>query len=1272
MVAQALENLDAEGRNGLLSLTATDRDEDDSVSEVSNSGVQNIRKELDEYKKLLDEAQMQHFELSKQSRLLIAEKDAEIAYLKQQSPDSANSVGVSSTEGSLESNLLFQKLLSEKKVLETSLTETEEQLRAILHEKNELNVVKKNYKELQERFESVKNDLVSLKGEVEVKERQKNETIDSLVSEYSRLAAETELQQQKSSERILQILRENEVLVTKMHALEHSIAELADRSVASSSSQNPLSTPTASSAPSPSFSALSPPSSPLKGLKLSDQNSSEQQQQLETLNQNQKELRAKIVNLEFDLREKEKLIKQQEEQLQQRVQVSGNKANGEEETRVIASLQNELKQVRSEVLSLQSEKEINLDKLKSLQKEKEELQRDLELANQRVLDSSDSLTRLAEEESLKSRHANTEKETEKQQLLSQIHQLESSLVDSQRKCDEFSQRIQAMEATKEEEMQKQKEMLEKSRQENIDLQRRLNELIEEVERQKVEVKELVDCKEQLQRELSEKDKSISAGKASVDETVAHHQSELASLRSKYESELQELKELNSRNVSDQITIYQQKIEELAAQNRSLEESKKALLEQTNSDFEKRLAQQSESSSQEKEILLKQHTVELESLKSKKEEEINSLRASLSSQIDELNQKIEALQLLQVQLSEEHQKDLAEKLHTQSQELSAQHEAKLSAAMDSAKKRFEEEKTNELTAQRSQLVERHQTEKEELTKNHQQDLESKLAQQKESYEQEKRTEIERLSTAKDEEKKNALSDLASSLQQEKDLALKTLADQSERDQADLQLRLEQSFNSQIQALETQHQAIVASLRDEITSLRSELASIESNHRAIVEQTIQAKEKEKQEAIDRALAQLRAEMQQMISQANAERDEHLANYTKERKLRKKIHNKLLELQGNIRVICRVRPILEVERRSGEDVDVTEIPNDEELLVQRDAQTKTKFEYDRVFGQGSTQEEVFEAVQPLCVSVLDGYNVCIFAYGQTGSGKTYTMEGYGNNKGVSPRAINELFQQIESTKETSSYTLSLSMLEIYNESIRDLLDSSHAREKEKLDIRQTPEGNQVIGLTEIVITSPEQVKDLMKLGQANRAVGSHDMNEHSSRSHSILTVTCRGINKLDNSTTFGKLHLIDLAGSERVSKTDATGDRLKEAQNINKSLSCLGDVISALGNKKATHVPYRNSKLTFLLQDSLGGNSKVLTFVNISPAIYNLGETICSLNFASRCRSTELGQAKRQTGTASSGGGGDNESVSSMSSSTKSLKKPLTSSASMASLASPAFRK
>lgn len=288
---------------------------------------------------------------------------------------------------------------------------------------------------------------------------------------------------------------------------------------------------------------------------------------------------------------------------------------------------------------------------------------------------------------------------------------------------------------------------------------------------------------------------------------------------------------------------------------------------------------------------------------------------------------------------------------------------------------------------------------------------------------------------------------------------------------------------------------------------------------------------------------------------------------------------------------------------------------------------------------------------------------------------MEGCDGNRGVAPRAVTELFNNVSQLTESGNYEYSVkfSMLEIYNETIRDLLDSSNAKDKDKLDVRQTAEGvNIVQGLIEEDVDGAVRVAELMAIGQSNRAVGSHDMNEHSSRSHSILTLTCRGKNIRDGSTTFGKLHLIDLAGSERLSKTDATGDRLKEAQNINRSLSALGDVINALGNKKATHIPYRNSKLTFLLQDSLGGNSKVLMFVNISPAVYNLSETLCSLNFASRCRSVELGQAKRQTddasvvkrksilpesGTSGVNGGGVGALSSSTAGSTSNDKAPIT---------------
>ena len=449
----------------------------------------------------------------------------------------------------------------------------------------------------------------------------------------------------------------------------------------------------------------------------------------------------------------------------------------------------------------------------------------------------------------------------------------------------------------------------------------------------------------------------------------------------------------------------------------------------------------------------------------------------------------------------------------------------------------------------------------------------------------------------------------------------------------------------EVLET-HQKEVALLKAARDAVQLELDNVEETNRLKTEAAIAEFRIESDEKLVQAVAAIRNEMQSQVDVAEAAREEYLQLYTKESKARKAIHNKLMEIQGNIRVVCRVRPILDVERKQakGADVDATEILSEEDIIVHRDASTKNRFEFDRVFPPGGTQSEVFASVQPLIVSVLDGYNVCIFAYGQTGSGKTFTMEGYGDDpesKGVSPRAIDDLFSFIRDSVDNWTYTVSFSMLEIYNETIRDLLvepvtTSGKAVEVVKLDIRQTSTGNVVAGLTEVEVAQSSEVLDLMNRGQKNRAVGAHDMNEHSSRSHSILTLTVRGVNNKDGSTTCGKLHLIDLAGSERVGKTDATGDRLKEAQNINRSLSALGDVINSLGSKKSSHVPYRNSKLTFLLQDSLGGNSKVLMFVNISPAVYNVNESICSLNFAFRCRNVELGQAKKQVGNGSSSGG------------------------------------
>ncbi|KAL9654606.1 hypothetical protein ABK040_006668 [Willaertia magna] len=345
-----------------------------------------------------------------------------------------------------------------------------------------------------------------------------------------------------------------------------------------------------------------------------------------------------------------------------------------------------------------------------------------------------------------------------------------------------------------------------------------------------------------------------------------------------------------------------------------------------------------------------------------------------------------------------------------------------------------------------------------------------------------------------------------------------------------------------------------------------------------------------------------------------------YKKELKERRKLYNELQDLKGNIRVNLRVRPLLNEETEACVECfsETKEVK-----LIDKENRKIYKFEFDNVFGIDSTQEEVFEDVKPLATSILDGYNVCIFAYGQTGSGKTFTMEGPMNNRGVNYRTLDELFEMIKERKLEYSYTVEVAVMEIYNENLHDLL----TKEKTKLDILMSNKVS-IPNLSKRTVNSSEDVRKVLSSGYENRAVGNNNVNVHSSRSHCIVSVFVEGINHISQQKIFGKLHLIDLAGSERLKKTSAEGDRLKEAQNINKSLSALGDVISSLASKKKGHIPYRNSKLTSLLQDSLGGNSKTLMFVNVSPSNDSCSETFCSLGFAQRARKVELGKAEKNT--------------------------------------------
>ncbi|ONI04737.1 hypothetical protein PRUPE_6G337000 [Prunus persica] len=300
--------------------------------------------------------------------------------------------------------------------------------------------------------------------------------------------------------------------------------------------------------------------------------------------------------------------------------------------------------------------------------------------------------------------------------------------------------------------------------------------------------------------------------------------------------------------------------------------------------------------------------------------------------------------------------------------------------------------------------------------------------------------------------------------------------------------------------------------------------------------------------------------------------------------------------------------------------------EKIVVKSAGTRKGFDFDKVFPQETSQEDVFAEVKPILRSALDGHNVCIFAHGQTGTGKTFTMDGTSEQPGIIPRALKELFCQ--ASLDSSSYiTFSMSMLEVYMGSLRDLLSPKPACRPHEavtrcnLNIQTDPKGLvEIEGLTEVQIVDFAKARWWYNRGRRVRSTSWTNVNEASSRSHCLTRITMfRHGDASEAKREVGKLWMVDLGGSERLLKTGATGLTLDEGRAINLSLSALGDVIAALRRKRG-HVPYRNSKLTQILKDSLGAGSKVLMLVHVSPCEEDVGETICSLSFAKRARAAE----------------------------------------------------
>ncbi|KAH1135963.1 hypothetical protein GYH30_013582 [Glycine max] len=345
--------------------------------------------------------------------------------------------------------------------------------------------------------------------------------------------------------------------------------------------------------------------------------------------------------------------------------------------------------------------------------------------------------------------------------------------------------------------------------------------------------------------------------------------------------------------------------------------------------------------------------------------------------------------------------------------------------------------------------------------------------------------------------------------------------------------------------------------------------------------------------------------------------------------KMFNEIQELKGNIRVYCRIRPFLSGKK---EKQSIVKLIGENDLVVANPSKegkdALRSFKFNKVFGSATTQAEVYSDIQSFIRSVLDGYNVCIFAYGQTGSGKTYTMTGpngaTSETIGVNYRALNDLFKIATSRESLMDYEIGVQMVEIYNEQVRDLLITDGSPKRLGILTRPQPKGLAVPDASLFPVKSPSDVIKLMDIGLKNRAIGATAMNERSSRSHSVVSIHIRGKDLKTGSTMVGNLHLVDLAGSERVDRSEVTGDRLKEAQHINRSLSALGDVIFAL-SQKSPHVPYRNSKLTQLLQTSLGDQAKTLMFVQINSDVSSYSETLSTLKFAERVSGVELGAAR-----------------------------------------------
>ncbi|KAJ6049147.1 hypothetical protein N7444_005863 [Penicillium canescens] len=526
-----------------------------------------------------------------------------------------------------------------------------------------------------------------------------------------------------------------------------------------------------------------------------------------------------------------------------------------------------------------------------------------------------------------------------------------------------------------------------------------------------------------------------------------------------------------------------------------------------------------------------------------------------------------------------------------------------------------------------------------------DLDRRQRIEMESIQQDNKKEMEAINSRHQEEVRELKRQFDREIEDEKAArvrALGQLTSQSALDTQKSQIELERkdrelnTLNIELQELKedlARERKSVQDLKQNLDIASSNSVTLESSIRALKAhiEFLEGGREEQSKAFERS--------NQQMMDALAETDAIREKLRREETLRRKLHNQVQELKGNIRVFCRVRPSLKSEPASqltlmqypDEADDAKEInilgPEEKTSLGMVSRKNNT-FSFDRVFNPTTQNAEVFDEISQLVQSALDGYNVCIFCYGQTGSGKTHTMS---SADGMIPRAVHQIYETAQGLEEKGwRYSMAGNFVEVYNENLNDLLGNPDELDKKKHEIRHDMQRGKttITDITTVNLDSPEMVESILKNADANRSVAATKANERSSRSHSVFILKLTGVNHITGERSEGTLNLVDLAGSERLSHSGATGERLKETQNINRSLSSLGDVISALGQgKEGGHIPYRNSKLTYLLQFSLGGNSKTLMFVMVSPLQAHMSETLTSLKFATKVHNTHIGTAKRQ---------------------------------------------